>query len=331
MGVALWIAFLACMAIGMPLAFVMGGSGLIALLVEGKLSLLSVPQRFFNGINSFPLMAVPFFILAADLMSAGGITSYILRFANSLVGHIRGGLGHVNVLTNMVFAGISGSALADAAGPGAILMRMMQRAGYDPYYSAAFSGATATLGPIIPPSIIAIIYAMCDSRVTVAGLFMAGVVPGILLGGALAVTNHIISVRHGYKFTSKKASWAFRLRSFWKALPALMVPGIIVRRHPGRDLYGDRIGGRGGLLCPLCGSVHYPEVEFPAHHEGAPSERPRLLGGPAHRRHGFPLLLAPDDPADSPDGCPGHRQGDDQPHGCHVARGRFRPHLRHSH
>jgi len=228
MGVALWIAFFVGMAIGVPLAFIMGASGLIALLVGGKLSLLSVPQRFFNGINSFPLMAVPFFILGADLMTAGGITSYILRFANSLVGHIRGGLGHVNVLTNMVFAGISGSALADAAGPGAVLMRMMQRAGYEPHYSAAFSAATATLGPIIPPSIIAIIYAMCDSRVTVAGLFMAGIVPGILLGGALAATNHIISIRHGYKYTSTKASWGDRLRSLWKALPALMVPAIIV-------------------------------------------------------------------------------------------------------
>jgi tripartite ATP-independent transporter DctM subunit len=227
MTAALWIAFFACMAIGMPLAFVMGGSGLIALLVESKLSLLSVPQRFFNGINSFPLMAVPFFILAADLMSASAITSSILRFTNSLVGHIRGGLGHVTVLSEMVFSGISGSALADAAGPGAVMMRMMQRAGYDSYYSAAFVAATAVLGPIIPPSIIMIIYAMADSRVTVAGLFMAGIVPGILLGGALAVTNYIISVRHGYKFTSKKASLAVRLRSFRKALPALMMPVII--------------------------------------------------------------------------------------------------------
>src|SRR5512136_875870 len=139
MTVALWIVFLAGMAIGMPLAFVMGGSGLVALLVEGKLSLLSVPQRFFNGINSFPLMAVPFFILAADLMSASAITSSILRFANSLVGHIRGGLGHVTVLSEMVFSGISGSALADAAGPGAVMMRMMQRAGYDSYYSSGLA------------------------------------------------------------------------------------------------------------------------------------------------------------------------------------------------
>ncbi|MEW6664230.1 MAG: TRAP transporter large permease [Thermodesulfobacteriota bacterium] len=227
MAAALCIAFVASMAIGMPLAFVMGGSGLIALFVEGKLSLLSVPQRFFNGINSFPLMAVPFFVLAADLMSAGGITTSILRFTNSLVGHIRGGLGHVTVLSEMVFSGISGSALADAAGPGAVMMRMMQRAGYEKHYSAAFVAATAVLGPIIPPSIIAIVYAIADSRVTVAGLFMAGVVPGIILGGALVVTNYVISVRHGYKYTSRKASWTFRAQSLWKSLPALFMPVII--------------------------------------------------------------------------------------------------------
>ncbi|HYA91401.1 MAG TPA: TRAP transporter large permease [Thermodesulfobacteriota bacterium] len=227
MAAALWIVFLVGGAIGIPLAFVMGGSGLVALVVEGKLSLMSVPQRFFNGINSFPLMAVPFFILAADLMSASAITSSILRFTNSLVGHIRGGLGHVAVLSEMVFSGISGSALADAAGPGAVMMRMMQRAGYESHYSAAFVAATAVLGPLIPPSIIAIVYAMADSRVTVAGLFMAGVVPGILVGGALALTNYVISVRHGYKYTSKKASWGDRLRSLWKATPALTMPLII--------------------------------------------------------------------------------------------------------
>lgn len=227
MAIALWVAFLAFMAAGMPLAFVMGGSGLIALLVHGELSLLSVPQRFFNGINSFPLMAAPLFILAADLMSASAITTSILRFTLSLVGHIRGGLGHVSVLSEMVFSGISGSALADAAGPGAVMMRMMQRAGYEPHYSAAFSAATATLGPIIPPSIIMIIYAMCDSRVTVAGLFMAGVVPGILLGAVLAGTNYVISVRRGYRSASVRATWGARLRTFWEALPALMMPVII--------------------------------------------------------------------------------------------------------
>ncbi len=228
MGIALLVVFVIALAIGVPIAIVMGGAGLLALVVDGKLSLLSVPQRFFNGINSFPLMAVPFFILAADLMSASGITTAILRFANNLVGHIRGGLGHVNVLTNMLFAGISGSALADAAGPGAIMMRMMQRAGYDHYYAAALSAATATIGPIIPPSIIMVIYAITDSRVTVAGLFLAGVVPGLLLGLALAVTNHLIAIRRGYRAGHLKASWGDRLRSLWRALPALLMPVIII-------------------------------------------------------------------------------------------------------
>lgn len=228
MGIALLVVFVAAMAIGMPIAFVMGGAGMVALVVEGHLSLLSIPQRFFNGINSFPLMAVPFFILAADLMSASAITSAILRFTNNLVGHIRGGLGHVNVLTNMIFAGISGSALADAAGPGAIMMRMMQRAGYEAHYAAALSAATATIGPIIPPSIIMVIYAISDSRVTVAGLFMAGILPGILLGIALAITNHIMAVRQGVKVAHKKVAWSERLASFWKALPALFMPVIII-------------------------------------------------------------------------------------------------------
>lgn len=228
MGLALLIVFVGGMVIGIPLAFVMGGAGLAALVVRGNLSLLSVPQRFFGGINSFPLMAVPFFVLAADLMSASAITTAILRFTNSMVGHLRGGLGHVNVLTNMIFAGISGSALADAAGPGAIMMRMMQRAGYDPHYSAALSGATATIGPIIPPSIIMVIYAITDNRVTVGGLFMAGILPGLLLGLALSITNHIISVRKGYKSDKKKATWTERFTYLWKSIPALLMPVIII-------------------------------------------------------------------------------------------------------
>lgn len=228
MGLTLLIVFLVGLALGVPVAFVMGAAGLLALVVNGDLSLLSVPQRFFNGINSFPLMAVPFFILAADLMSASAITTSILRFTNSLVGHIRGGLGHVNVLTNMVFAGISGSALADAAGPGAILMRMMQRAGYEKHYSAALSAATATIGPIIPPSIIMVIYAMTDSRVTVAGLFMAGIVPGVLLGVALMIANAILSRRHGYGTGGQAVAWAERGRRLLHALPALLMPVIII-------------------------------------------------------------------------------------------------------
>jgi len=228
MAAALFAVFVVGLLIGLPIAIAIGAAGLVALVVEGKLSLLSVPQRFFDGINSFPLMAVPFFILAADLMTASGITTALLRFSNSLVGHIRGGLGHVNVVTSMLFAGISGSALADAAGPGAVEMRMMEKGGYDKYYAAALSAATATIGPIIPPSIIMVIYALTDSRVTVAGLFLAGVIPGILLGLALMAMNHWISIRRGYGAAHDRITWGERLIALWKAMPVLLMPAIII-------------------------------------------------------------------------------------------------------
>lgn len=206
----------------------MGVAGMVAVLVDGRFPALVVPQHLFNGISSFPLMAVPFFILAADLMTASGITASLMRFANNLVGHIRGGLGHVNVLVSMLFAGVSGSALADAAGPGAIEMRMMEKAGYDKAYAGALSATTATIGPIIPPSILMVIYAISDARVTVAGLFLAGVVPGILLGAALSATNHWISIKREYIFRASRPTLRELGRSFLEAIPALGLPFIIM-------------------------------------------------------------------------------------------------------
>ena len=228
MSAVLFIVFVVGLAIGVPIALTMGGAGMLALAIDGNLSLLSVPQRFFDGINSFPLMAVPFFILAADLMTASGITTALLRFAAAMVGHVRGGMGHVNVVTSVMFAGISGSALADAAGPGAVETRMMTRSGYDKPYAAARSAATAVIGPIIPPSIVMVIYALTDSRVTVAGLFLAGVVPGLLMGAAHMGMNHYLSVKRGYGMVGTAPSWGERLRALWKAMPVLLMPAIII-------------------------------------------------------------------------------------------------------
>ncbi|MDJ0947432.1 MAG: TRAP transporter large permease [Alphaproteobacteria bacterium] len=220
--------FAVCLIIGVPVALTMGIAGLGAIVWGGQFNALVAAQQMFKGIDSFPLMAVPFFILAAELMTSAGLTHALLRLANNLVGHIRGGLGHVNVLVSMLFAGISGSALADAAGPSAIVMRMMKRAGYDGSYAGALSAATATIGPIIPPSILMVIYAISDNRVTVAGLFLAGVVPGILLGAALACANHVISVRRGFRFHTERPGAAQLWRSFVSAVPALLMPLIIL-------------------------------------------------------------------------------------------------------
>ncbi|MFQ5972386.1 MAG: TRAP transporter large permease [Alphaproteobacteria bacterium] len=228
MAVTLFTVFLVGLAVGIPVALTMGMAGMAALLVGGQFPPLVVAQQLFNGINSFPLMAVPFFILAAELMTACGLTNSLLRFANDLVGHIRGGLGHVNVLVSMLFAGISGSALADAAGPSAVVMRMMRKAGYRAEYAGALSAATATIGPIIPPSILMVIYAVSDNRVTVAGLFMAGVLPGIMLGVALASANHVISIRRGYVFRSERPTLRTLGHSFLEAVPALLMPLIIL-------------------------------------------------------------------------------------------------------
>ncbi len=142
-------------------------------------------KETFTGIDSFPLMAVPFFILAAELMSGGSLTEVLLRFAGQFVGHRRGGLGYTNVVSLTFFSGISGSALADAAGPGSMLIKMMDKAGYDRSYAAALTASTAIVGPIIPPSIIMIIYALQDDNVSVGSLFVAGLLPGVLIAVAM--------------------------------------------------------------------------------------------------------------------------------------------------
>lgn len=228
MGKTLIILFAVTLALGVPVAFTMGIAGIAAVFLDGSLNPLIATQRMFAGIDSFPLMAVPFFILASELMTACGLTHALLRFANALVGHVRGGLGHVNILVSMLFAGISGSALADAAGPSAIVMRMMREAGYDKHYSGALSAATATIGPIIPPSILAVIYAISTSGVTVAGLFLAGILPGFLLGLALAVANTIVSARNGYRGREERASLSELGRATLSTLPAIIMPAIIL-------------------------------------------------------------------------------------------------------
>jgi tripartite ATP-independent transporter DctM subunit len=174
------------------------------------------------------LLAIPFFILAAEMMSGGRLTEVLLRFASACVGHIRGGLGAANILTMTFFSGISGSALADAAGPGALITKMMRQTGYHPEYAAAMTAAAAIVGPIIPPSIIMVIYALTDNSVSVAGLFLAGIVPGLMIAGSLLIVNHVISVRRNYRAGEERPSFGQFLVIAWRAVPALLLPFIIL-------------------------------------------------------------------------------------------------------
>jgi len=216
------------LAIGVPVAFALGLSTVTALVLSDAYPMLVLLKETFTGIDSFPLMAVPFFILAAELMSGGSLTEVLLRFAGQFVGHKRGGLGYTNVVSLTFFSGISGSALADAAGPGSMLIRMMDKAGYDRSYAAALTASTAIVGPIIPPSIIMIIYALADDNVSVGSLFVAGIVPGILIAVAMCTVNFWVSKKRNYKGDGQLPSASEMLATTWKALPAILLPVLIL-------------------------------------------------------------------------------------------------------
>src|SRR6478735_6297901 len=173
-------AFLALMAGGLPVAMAMAGAALIYVMVSGNIPDFVVIRRMYGGVDSFPLLAVPFFIWAGNLMNSAGITNRIYNFALALVGWLKGGLGHVNVVGSMIFAGMSGTAIADAAGLGTIEIKAMTDHGYSKEFSVGVTAASATLGPIIPPSLPFVIYAMF-ANVSVGRLFLAGILPGAVM------------------------------------------------------------------------------------------------------------------------------------------------------
>ena len=230
MSASLILILSACvfLAMGVPVAFALGMSTLAALTLGSSFPLMVLLKETFTGIDSFPLMAVPFFILAAELMSGGSLTTVLLRFASQFVGHKRGGLGYTNVVGLTFFSGISGSALADAAGPGSMMIRMMDKAGYDRPYAAALTAATAIVGPIIPPSIIMIIYALQDERVSVGTLFTAGLLPGLLVAVGMCIVNWRISTRRNYRGDGERPGWREIIETSIRALPALLLPVLIL-------------------------------------------------------------------------------------------------------
>ncbi|MBX9465250.1 MAG: TRAP transporter large permease [Aquamicrobium sp.] len=239
----LFCSFFVLLVIGVPVAFSMAIAAALAVYFGSSYPLIVVVKEMFSGLDSFPLMAVPFFILAAELMSGGAMTTILLRFASQFVGHLRGGLGYANVLSSTMFAGISGSALADAAGPGAMMVRMMEKGGYDKSYAGALTAAAAVIGPIIPPSIIMILYAMQVEEVSVGALFMAGILPGLLIMVMLCAANWYICRKRGYRSAEPRPGAREMVRTTLYALPALFLIVII-------------IGGiRAGIFTPTEASV----------------------------------------------------------------------------
>ena len=184
-------------------------------------------QRLIMAVgDSFSMLAIPFFMLAGTIMNAGGVATRIFDFCNTLVGHIPGGLGHVNVFCSVIFAGMSGSALADTGGIGAIELKAMKDQGFDDYFSAAITGASSCLGPIIPPSTGMVLYAMMAEE-SVGTLFIAGVLPGIIMAAAMCLIVYITAKRRKYP-VSPRVTWKERGRALWRAVPALLSPIILL-------------------------------------------------------------------------------------------------------
>lgn len=223
--IILFSTFLVLLIIGMPIAFSLGIASLAYLLLEG-ISLTVVPQRLYAGIDTFVLLCIPGFVLAGNLMNVGNITENIVRFSNALLGHIRGGLGLANVGGSMIFGGISGTAVADSASIGSVMIPGMARSGYDKPFAAAVTAASSTVGPIIPPSVPMII-AGSLSGVSVGRMFLAGAIPGLLLGLAMMVTVYILAVRRGYP-KGERVPFLQLLREARTAFWALLMTAIIL-------------------------------------------------------------------------------------------------------
>jgi tripartite ATP-independent transporter DctM subunit len=229
----IFIGLLICFfALGVPVAFAIGLTSVVVLLVTGGFAdfpfgLLAL--RMMRGVDSFSILAVPLFMLAANIMNASGVTDRIFRFANCLVGHLRGGLGHVNVLASMVFAGMSGTAVADAAGLGALEIRAMKEAGYDAGFATGITGVSSVIGPIIPPSVAMIIYGWL-SDVSVGGLFIGAIVPGVLMGLALMAQIYLYALRGAGKIPppARRVTLKEFIQGSKDGFLALLTPIIIV-------------------------------------------------------------------------------------------------------
>ena len=195
-GLIILLIFIAVIVIGVPISWGIGFITIISLFMSGaKMTIL--PTKMITGINSFTYLCIPFFVLAADIMSRGGITKRILLFCDAMVGHIRGGLAHANVLASALFGGISGAANADAVGLGSIEIEMMVEQGYERDYAASVTAASAVLSPIVPPSNIFIIYAVAAGNVSVSAMFLGGIIPAILLSCGMIGLNYYFALKRG--------------------------------------------------------------------------------------------------------------------------------------
>ncbi|MCE5265557.1 MAG: TRAP transporter large permease [Deltaproteobacteria bacterium] len=223
----LFIVLFGTIAIGMPIAWALGVASVAGLLKMGTLPMAVLAQKLFSGVDSFPMMAIPFFIFAGDLMAKGGLSTMLFEFGNILVGWIRGGLGLASVVASMIFGGISGSAIADCCALAPVEVPIMEKAGYDKAFATGLVCGSACIGAIIPPSIPMVLYAVA-TNVSIGGMFAAGMMPGIIIGVALMIVVYYMSVKRNYPRRTEKMPWSVLILKTMKAVPAIGMPVIIL-------------------------------------------------------------------------------------------------------
>ncbi len=220
--------FLILLLVGVPIALVMVFSGLAGAVSLGGVAFLEIlPDRMFSGVSGFLLMAVPYFIFTAELMNRAGLTQRLIDFNNALLGRVRGALSHVNITTSLFFAGLTGAAITDTVAVGKLMIPAMKKEGYPADYSAAVTACSSVIGPIIPPSVVMVVYATILQDISVISLFIAGIVPGLLLVGALLAVSGWLAWRRNFPVHGD-GGIAPALRAFLPTLPALLVPVIIL-------------------------------------------------------------------------------------------------------
>jgi len=253
--------FVLTMISGMPISFAIGVTALGGLLVMQGVPLVVIPQKMFIGCDAFPLLAIPLFVLGGDLMLKGEITRGLLDFADLVVGRIRGGLAHATIVACAIFAGITGSAVADASAIGSVMIPAMHSAGYPKNYAAAVTASASIMGPIIPPSLVMVFFSLVTGA-SVGGLFMGGVVPGILIAGSLMIINYFTSRKHGYQKRETRYSRQQTLRIFVNSIPVMFMPLIIVGGILGGIFTPTEAAGVGVLYALVVGFLVLRTLKF---------------------------------------------------------------------
>ncbi|WP_404407804.1 TRAP transporter large permease [Jeotgalibacillus malaysiensis] len=255
------IAFFILLILGVPIAFVLGLSSVFYMFFTGNIDfLLSVPQRMIVAADNFSLMAIPLFVLAGELMNYGGITRRLTDFARSLISHLRGGLAYVNILVSMFLSAIIGSANAVAAIQSSSMVPEMRKDGYDNEYSSAVTAASAIIGPIIPPSMVFIIYGV-SAGTSIGALFLAGIIPGILLGGGFFLLSYFYAKKKNFP-TRKRSSLQEVIKMWLIAIPALTIPLFIIGGIISGSFTPTEAGAIGSLIAFLVGKFIYREIKW---------------------------------------------------------------------